>query len=287
MWYADLGYSTAPFSIKFRDSTGNRRSLLYRNNSRPVLGFGFSYKWFSVRLGVTLPLYTRSVEKYGKTDYIDLGFEFKTKRHFYDVDLHSYRGYAIKNAWKWNDTLDPAVDPHLVYNNMQAFSLSVNTWRFLNPNIKVNVLRGRTGMYLKEEQSVYIRTTINYFFLSQSDGIIPDGLTFPGNSKLYTNNLAALDFGFIPGYVYVNRINNWQFSGMLGLGGVLQLKGYDGRAYLGLAPRYDFRLMFGYNVRKCFLNLVSEFDNKSIRFNDLRYRQTFYTLKLVGGFRFG
>ncbi|MGV3630920.1 MAG: DUF4421 family protein [Bacteroidota bacterium] len=283
----DLGYSTGPFSLKFRDSLGHRRNLLYRNNSQPVLGFGFSYKWFSFRLGLNLPLHTRSVAKYGETSYIDLGFEFKTKRHFYDVDLHNYRGYAIKNAYKWNDTLDAASDPNLIYNDLLAFSLSVNTWRFLNPNIKVNLLRGKTGMYLKEEQSVYIRTTVNYFFINRTDGLVPDGLAFQANSKLYTDNVGALDFGFIPGYVYVNRVNNWQYSAMLGLGGVVQVKAYDGRAYLGLSPRYDFRVMFGYNVRKWFLSLVSEFDNKSIRFNDFRYRQTFYTLKLVGGLRVG
>lgn len=285
--YADLGYSTAPFSLKFRDSLGNRRNLVYRNNSRPALGFGFSYKWFTIRIGVSLPMYTRSVAKYGKTDYLDLGFEFKTRRHFYDVDLHNYRGFAIKNAWKWNDTLDSVHEPNLIYNNLLTFSLSVNTWRFLNPNIKVNILRGKTGMYLKKEESVYIKTTVNYFYTNRYDGIVPDDLAYLSNSKLYSSNIAALDFGFVPGYVYVDRFKNWQFSGMLGLGGVVQVKTYDGRAYLGLSPRYDFRLMAGYNVKKWFLNLVSEFDNKSIRFNDLRYRQTYYSLKLVGGLRFG
>ena len=284
--YADLGYSTAPFSLKFRDSLGHRQKLVYRNNSRPVLGFGFSYKWFAIRIGVSLPLHTRSVEKYGKSDYLDLGFEFKTKRHFYDVDLHNYRGFAIKNAWRWNDTLNPYSEPHLIYADLLTFSLSVNTWRFLNPNIQINILRGKTGMYLQEEQSVYIKTTVNYFYANRYDGIIPDAWTYPENTKLSSKNISALDFGFVPGYVYVNRINNWQFSGMLGLGGVIQAKSYGGRAFLGLSPRYDFRLLFGYNVRKWFVNLVSEFDNKSIRFNDLRYRQTYYMLKIVGGYRF-
>lgn len=285
--YADLGFSTAPFSLKFKDSLGNRHNLAYRNNSRPALGFGFSYKWFSIRIGMSLPIHTRSVAKYGETSYLDLGFEFKTRRHFYDIDLHNYRGFAIKNAWKWNDTLDPVNEPNLIYNDLLTVSLSVNTWRFLNPNIKVNILRGKTGMYLKKEESVYIKTTVNYFYADRFDGIVPDGLAFLANSKLYSRNIAALDFGFVPGYVYVDRIRNWQFSGMLGLGGVVQLKAYDGRVFLGLSPRYDLRFMAGYNVEKWFLNLVSEFDNKSIRFNDLRYRQTYYTLKLVGGLRFG
>lgn len=287
VFYSDLGFSTAPFSLKFRDSLGNREHLVYRNNFRPVLGFGFSYKWFSIRLGLTLPVHIRPVSKYGEGNYLDLGFEFKTKRHFYDVDLHQYRGYAIRNAYLWNDTLDQFQEPNLILNDLLAFSLSVNTWRFLNPNIEVNVLRGKTGMYLKEEQSVYIKTTVNYFFLNRQEGIIPEEKTYLTNTKLSSNQIGALDFGFVPGYVYVNRVNNWQFSVMLGFGGVVQLKAYENRFFLGLAPRYDFRFLCGYNVPRYFINIVSEFDNKSIRFNDLRYRQTYYTLKLVGGIRIG
>lgn len=288
--YSDLVMINAPFSISFDDSLGNKQRIKYRSNSRPIIGIGFSYKWFAVRLATNLPFHVRNLDKFGETNFFDLGFEFTTKRHFFDLDIHNYWGYTIKNAYEWNDTLS-AAEPNLILPSINAMSASVNSWRFLNKNIKIYALRGKTGMYLGEQQSLYIKTTFNLHGVAKSDGIIPSEFHFAANSKLSSDLFAAFDFGFIPGYVYVNRINNWQFSGLFGLGPVIQFKSYsiDGsqRIIAGLAPRYDFRFMAGYNVPKYFVNLVAEFDNKSIRFNDIRFGQTFYTIKFVAGFRFG
>ena len=76
---------------------------------------------------------------------------------------------------------------------------------------------------------------------------------------------------------------------MGGLGLVLQSKLYtfDGttRSFLGLAPRVDFKIIGGINKPKYFIMFVSDFDNKSIAFNDFTYKQTYYNLRLVGGVR--
>jgi hypothetical protein len=93
----------------------------------------------------------------------------------------------------------------------------------------------------------------------------------------------------IPGYAYVNKIKNWQFSGNFGLGAVLQSKFYEvngtTRSFAGLAPRYDVRLVGGYNVDTYYVMLVTDFDNKSISFNDLTYRQWYYSVRITGGIR--
>jgi hypothetical protein len=44
--------------------------------------------------------------------------------------------------------------------------------------------------------------------------------------------------------------------------------------------------MGGYTVPNYFLFLITDFDNKSIRFTDFVYRQSFYSIRLVGGIRF-
>lgn len=292
MFYTDLGINTAPFSLNFDDSIGKRQHLYYRNNSRPTIGLGFSYKWFSLRVAFNVLSHVHPVSAYGKTIYYDLGFEFKTKRHFYDVDLHNYTGYAIKNADSWNDSLAENNIRHYISKNTNAFSLSLNAWRFRNKNIQFSAIRGKTGLYLKEQKSIYIKTTFNYFGVTNPYfPVIPSEIQNPSNSKLNSRHFNALDFGILPGYVYVNRIHNWQFSAMGGFGPVIQLKEYNAddktRMFLGLAPRFDIRLLAGYNVPKWFLMLLTEFDNKSIRFSDLSYRQTFYMVRLVGGMRIG
>ena len=287
--FSDFGFSTAPFSMHFKDSLGKTENLQYRNNSRAVIGFGFCYKWFSLRVSLNLPGYIKPVSQFGETQYLDFGVDFNTKKHYYDIDLHNYKGYALKNAFTWNDTLN-SNKPHALYDNMSASSFSVNTWRFLNKSIKMSILRGKTGLYTKEQKSIYIKTTFNYHQILNSESIIPFEKSYITNSKLNSTMIRSYDLGLLPGFVYVNRIRNIQFSGMFGFGPVLQIKGYTQnkieKAFIGIAPRYDFRFLIGYNVPKYFVNIVSEFDNKSIRFNDLNYRQTYYTIKLVAGVRF-
>lgn len=289
VWYADLGFNTAPFSISFRDSLGNKERLFYRNNLRSVVGIGFSYKWFSLRLAINLPGHVKAVSKFGETTYFDFGFEFKTKKHFFDLDLHNYKGYAIKNAYLWNDSLNKGNNPHLISPELNALSLSINTWRFINKNIQINGLRGKTAHYTREEKSFYLKTTFNIHGISSNGPIIPVEKYNPKNSKTNASTFSAFDFGVLPGYVYVNRYKNFQYSAMFGLGPVVQIKNYyiEGvaRSFVGLAPRLDIRLLAGYNVKKWFVNFVTEFDNKSIRFGNLAYRQTFYMVKLVAGIR--
>ena len=39
------------------------------------------------------------------------------------------------------------------------------------------------------------------------------------------------------------------------------------RNFIGLAPRFDLKLIAGYNKPKYYVMLVTDFDNKSFRFN--------------------
>lgn len=291
IFYIDFGYNTAPFSLRFKDSLGNREHLYYRNNLRSVIGIGFSYKWFSIRFAFNPPGYLKSVEKYGNNEYYDIGLDFKTKKHFFDINIHNYRGYAIKNAYVWNDSLNKDLNPNYLQSQTNALSLSLSAWRFFNKNISFSALKGKKGMYLKKQNSFYLKTTFNIHGVSNNGPLIPFEKQNPSISQTQASTLSAIDFGVVPGFIHVNKIRNWQFSGMFGFGPVIQNKFYYynglSRSFLGLAPRYDVRFSLGYNTPKYFVNLNAEFDNKSIRFSNLKYVQTFYMIKLVLGIRFG
>lgn len=291
IFYIDYGYNTAPFSLKFEDSLGKKEHLYYRNNLRSVIGLGFAYKWFAIRIAFNPPGHLKSVKKYGTTDYLDVGFEFKTRKHFFDIDLHNYRGYAIKNAYLWNDSLSKNSSPNYIQSQTNAMSISVNAWRFFNKNIAISAIRGKIGMYLKPQNSFYLKTTVNVHGVSNNGALIPLQKQNPHDSQTQASTLSAIDFGVIPGFLHVNKIRHWQFSGMIGFGPIIQLKSYFfnglSRSLVGVVPRYDFRFSFGYNTPVFFANLIAEFDNKSILFTHLRYIQTFYMIKLVTGIRIG
>ena len=286
--YTDLGYTTAPFSLLY-DFNPEVDKLKYKNNFRTVLGIGGSYKWFNLRIGIPLPGNVRPVSRYGKTTHFDLGVNFTIKKTFCDFDIRNYKGYAIKNANDWNDTLND-LHPNDIRPNINAVSFSTNVWYFHDENFKMSALNGRSGQYNEEVKTWYLKNSLNIFGVGNgNESIIPTELVDTLISKTAATTITSIDIGVIPGYAYVNKINNWQFSAIAGLGLVLQGKFHSSdqltRGYFGIAPRYDIRFIGGYTVPKFFVFLVTDFDNKSIRLTDLVYRQSFYTIKIVGGIR--
>ncbi|MFM7667119.1 MAG: hypothetical protein ACKO7D_02910 [Bacteroidota bacterium] len=284
--YSDLGFTSAPFSISY-PFTNEINQLSYKNNFKTFLGIGIAYKWLSLRIGFPILSSFRPINKYGNTKQFNVGFDYSLFKTFFDLEFKYLEGYSIQNANRW----DTSKSPNDIQSNLVSFNLALNGWYFHDKDFKMNALLGKRAHYTQEVKTWYLKGTINLFGLdNKNNTLIPQQLIDPANSKTELSKANSFDFGVIPGYAYVNRIKNWQFSGWFGFGPVIQSKFYsysgNSRGFLGIAPRYDFRLMGGYSKPEFFIFLVTDFDNKSIRFNDMIIRQYFYSIKLVGGYRF-
>ncbi len=286
--YSDIGFNTAPYSIEYNFPNEINR-IQYKNNFKPFFGIGFAYKWFSLRVGLPILGYFRDTDLYGRTKQYNIGFDFDIKKVHFDFEFKTNQGYSIQDAVRWDTTLTSEL-PNFVSPSIGCLNFTLNSWYFNNKHFKISALNGKRAHYNKQVHTWYIKGTFNVFGTDNNGkSIIPTALQDPNNSKTAATKFSAFDFGAIPGYAYVNRLKNWQFSGWLGLGGVIQSKFYtvsqNPRGFLGLAPRYDVRLMGGYSTPDYFLFLITDFDNKSIRFSDLTYKQFYYTIKLTGGMR--
>ncbi len=286
--YTDLGFNSSPFSIK-DDFIGGLDKLQFKHNLKATQGLGVMYQWFSLRLGFTLPGTLRNSDRWGKTRYSDLRLSFSVKRMYCDVGIRHYRGYVVKNAYPWNDTLS-ADQPHEFRPNTRSNSVSVNTWYFFNKNFRMPVVIGKVGHYKKAQYSGYLRGTINIFGVGNDTiPLVPELLIDTTQNKSSVHTITAVDIGLIPGFAYVNRIDNWQFSVLGGFGGVIQARFLESkkgtRGFLGLAPRFDVRFNAGYSQPKYFVMLITDFDFKSIRQNELVYFQSYYSLRIAAGIR--
>lgn len=286
---SDFGFSSSPFSIKYNFPNGLKR-IYFKHNLKPTLGFGVNYKWISFRLRFGLPGHFRPLGRFGESDYIDFGLNFNTKRMYWDIDFRNYKGYVIMNADQWNDEYNE-LNPNQFRPNTQLSNLSLQAWYFNSKSFKMPAVLGKVGHYNKEVRTFYIKSSLGIYGVSnQVDPILPDELIDSTDTKSMANIINALDIGVVPGYAYVNRINNWQFSAFGGIGGVIQAKFYSSqsisRGFLGLAPRFDLRFAGGYSQPAYFCFLVSDFDIKSIHHNALKFNQSYYKLQLVFGFRF-
>lgn len=288
--YSDVGYNANPFSLSGNFGQ-NVNELSYKNNFSPFLGLGFAYKWFHLRVGFPIIGNIRSATKFGQTTQYNFAYDLTYKKVWYDFEFKSTFGYALKNAAQW-DTSSNDEQPHQILPKVQSLNLMMNGWYFKNPEFQMNGLLGKRAHYTKEILTWYLKGTINYFGSANRNGsLVPEQIQDPQIPIQTLTQLQAFDFGVVPGVAYVNRKNNWQLGGWLGLGPVIQIKGYEtpdySKLFLGLAPRFDMRFMGGYSSDERFFFIVTDFDNKSIRYNELNYRQLYYAIKFVAGFRFG
>jgi hypothetical protein len=275
--YADIGYNVNPFRISY-PNLSPVNALAYKNNFSPFLGLGFAYKWFHLRLGFPVLGNLRPANKYGKTTQYNFSYDLTFRRIWYDLELKSTFGYALKT-------------PSLTFPDVYALNFMSNAWYFHNPEFQMNGLLGKRAHYTQQIITWYIKGTVNYFgSANRNGGLIPEDFQDQLQPITTLTQLKAFDFGAAPGVAYVNRKNNWQIGGWAGLGPVLQIKAYTtpafSKANIGIAPRYDLRLMGGYSSDEKFFFIVTDFDNKSLRFDDFEYRQIYFAWKFVAGYRF-
>lgn len=286
--YSDVGFNGAPFSLR-SDFPGEFSKIKYKHNLKPTMGLGLIYRWFSLRVGFGLPGHLRPLSRYGKSKYTDFGVSFSIKNIYTDIDMRSYGGFVIKNAYRWNDTLNQ-IHPNDFRPETNAFSASLNVWYFKSKDFRMPAVLGKVGYYEEKIETWYIKSTLNLFGVNnETTPLLPDELIDPTRTISSATSFSAIDLGLVPGYAYVNRSDNWQISIFGGLGGVMQAKFFKfdttTRGFLGLAPRLDFRFITGYTESNYFFWFVTDFDIKSIKFHDIRYNQTYYSVKLVAGVR--
>lgn len=286
--HTSLSLRDAPFDLK--GDFGDFKKLKYRSNLNLIHGIGIAYKWFALNINYKIPSYMGNTEKYGKTKYFDLGFQFNLKSWFFRVDFHDYIGYGIKNAGIISDTLPLTSSGYYLNDKLQSMSFALNAYHFFNHNLRMKAAIGEVGRYTKPVYGMYLRLTANLNTITTPNSLIPYEYLNTTPSIHSANSISAFEFGAIPGYAYINNINGWQFGIFAGLGGLIQTKSYTysggQREFLGFSPRIDFKVQAGYNVENWFLMLTSSVDQKRISFTDLTYNQFYYFVKLTYGYRF-
>ncbi|MCB0806879.1 MAG: DUF4421 domain-containing protein [Bacteroidales bacterium] len=72
-------------------------SLRYHPNDRLNLGFGASYRAFTLNIGLNFPFINHDDNLYGKTDYLDLQSHLLFRKFTVEFYLSAFRGYYLSN----------------------------------------------------------------------------------------------------------------------------------------------------------------------------------------------
>lgn len=287
--FADIGFTAAPIDINYPFSQ-DVKQLQFRHNNKIMLGIGASYSWFAFRLGFAVIGNFKPVKHYGKSNYYDLGFRFSIKRFFSEWDFRAYTNYALMNVYKWDSTYSKEL-PNDTRQKIDVFNVSAKMWYINNKHYKMDAFTGNRGVFNKPTFTWYLGGRLDFYGIANKVGpIIPPMLQDSTYSKTRASVFSAVELGVLPGVGYVTRYKTFQFGIMAGLGPMLQFKSYtiDGTpTVLGAVTlRYDFKMAFGYNVPRCFVMFLFDVDTKSIGYDNLKYNQTFYSMRMQFGYRF-
>lgn len=287
--YGDVGTILPPFFIHFKDSTGDSHQLKYRINHGIIFGLGFSYKGIGTRVSYMAFNNIEKNQKYGETKYLGLQFKIPIKSIFTELTFYRFGGYTISNANKKVPTVE---DQTLIRKNTSELFFEVAGSYFLNPNFDIKALLGKSGHYTGNQYSFYLKPSIGFLRISNhGNSIIPNELlSIDENNQLNSNVIGNVFLGFIPGIVYVTKYKNWQLSGILGIGAMMQYKYYNiqdySRRYIGISPKLDAQIDFGYNPDNWFIMIGNELKFSHVQFNHLIYNGIYYNVRLTGGYRF-
>ena len=286
--YGDVGTNSSHFTLQDNFNLGVEK-LRYKHNIKTILGIGIAYKWFAIHLGFALPGNLRSKSKFGNSKYFNLKLRGAYKQIYYYAGIRSYRGFYLKNEYHWNDSLT-SFQPHGIYPNISSLNLEIDVWYFISKKFDMHAVLGRVGNYKKFAHTVYVKNSINAFNVNnKKESIVPSALS-DSTDRLNANSIGVLELNFIPGYALVNRYGNWQYAFFGGIGVAFQSsyykKGETTRSFTALAPRFDFRFNFGYNVENYFLSLEGTYNIRSVKIQTLKYNQSYYTIRILGGYRF-
>jgi hypothetical protein len=287
-FYSDIGFNTSPYVIK-SNFFGSTTKLNYSHNFRLQFGIGFSYRWINLQLNLPLPVYAKALSRFGSNTTLGLQFNLNPRKIQMEFDLRYSKGFALKNAYYWSDTLN-ALNPNIIKPSNALFYLGTKAWYFENDNFKLKYLNGVTGYYNENIFSWFVNSAFRINSLKDPNSIVPIALHSDTVTKTKSVQFSSGELAIVPGVAGVLVFNNFQLSLIGGLGGAFQIKQYKvtnkNKTFLGITPRYEIGLNMGYSKSNYFIFLTSDFENVSIVWQDLKYNQFYYALKLRIGYRF-
>jgi hypothetical protein len=199
-----IGFSVPKKNVNFSLSdVQNDKELMYQVNTKASLGFKASYKWLGISVGFGIPQTHTKIEKYGKTEGLDLQLNTYLRKFVIDAYFQYYKGFYLENMDKYFSNFDNQNQnyyqrPDLTYSNV---GLSV---RYVKNNKKFSY---KASYDYNEIQKRRAGSLIigGYAFLSgaQADSlVVPSFATEEFSEKGQFSNIAALNVGFSIGYTY-------------------------------------------------------------------------------------
>ena len=179
-----------------------------KTNLKASLGFVFSYKFLSVRLGVRPGLSDSEIENKGETDFFRIRLKLLFDKWTHRFEYNYTRGFYIANT---NDFEMFDSDFRIQLPNLTTNILSGSSHYNFNKNYSVKAVESNTEIQLKSAGSFSVGINYNFYDVAGTDKVKNgnDNIFYKSNYNEYNGFSAILNAGYhytyiIHSYWYAN-----------------------------------------------------------------------------------
>jgi len=267
------------------------KALIYRPNGTVSIGVGFNYKWLGLGISLGLPSSKEQIEKYGKTQRIDLQVSIYSKAVGLDAHLQRYKGYYLANPndyVQWNEDYFPQ------FPDMNVFTMGVNLFYIFNNN-KFSYRAAFVGNQVQKKSA---GSVVGGIFFTQDavttdSGFIPkeiiDTLWLDFNLKSFKASTVGLTAGYLYTFVIGQKGFFISLAGVPGIGyrkyKISDLEANTETKEL-IALQLLARMAIGYTRSNYFFNLTAAFNLRNYKYKSYTAGLSTEQIRFTFGLRF-
>lgn len=251
---------------------------------------GVTLDIFGVGLEATfsIPINIKNQERYGTSNVVDLVASGQGNQWTADAYLQKYSGFYVNTPGvliKLNQTYQHRSD-------LKADNLGVSFTYIFNPN-KFSL---RSAYSFTEQQrssagSFLFSYVLSSFNLSADSALIPSSQWKQVGEGSAAKNIKFTSLGIAPGYSYNYIHNKYFINTTLAIGPAHYWIRYQ---FTDGIDRYDIRINLytalrigvGYNGERFFSGISYSTQGRSVRFEQINFKNSIETFRFVVGYRF-
>jgi len=142
-----------------------------KTNLNASLGFVFSYKFVSVRLGIRPGLSKSEKEEKGETDFFRIKVKLLFNKWTHRFEYNYTRGFYIENT---KDFSLNTTNFHIQFPNLTTNILTGSSHYSFNDNYSVKAIESNTEIQLKSAGTIVLGINYSYYDISGTDVIKND-----------------------------------------------------------------------------------------------------------------
>lgn len=213
--------STKFNSMEFYDKKHNA-TLVYRPNNQVNMGFGFSYRAFTLNLGFGFGFLNKDEDVLGKTSYFDAQGNMYLKKVATNIFFQTYQGYYINSHTREELGWEEDGDKRAYRRDIRQSNVGLSSvYIFNNDRFSYRASFNQDAWQHKSAGSWLAGGYFTYFTVRGDSSLIPSALDTLFEPSLHIKQGNFLDFGVQGGGVYTLVIAKHLFittSAVFGVG---------------------------------------------------------------------